>query len=71
MKNSTKNAVAKARKEILDIVEMAYGDSQRWPFVRARILKVFGRNGLEGLFHNTIAMRSNYEELGCNFKGVK
>ncbi len=42
------NAVKKAQRQILDLLEAAMGESPQWPLIRSRILGVFGRNGLAG-----------------------
>ncbi len=43
--------IAKARKQVLDLLQATMGHSPQWKFVRSRILKIFGREGLETLIH--------------------
>jgi hypothetical protein len=35
-----------ARKKTLNLIESAFGDSPKWPFLRSQILKIFGTQGL-------------------------
>ena len=42
------NEIRKARKQTLDVVEMAIGGKENWSLVRKQILKIFGNKGLEG-----------------------
>lgn len=41
-------AISATRRRILDLVESAYGETPKFPFVRSRLLGLFGRDGLEG-----------------------
>lgn len=43
----SKSEVSKARKQVLDLLQATMGHSPQWKFVRSRILKIFGRDGLE------------------------
>lgn len=42
------NHIKQTRRQLLDILDVAYRNGPQWPFVRSRILKLFGRDGLEG-----------------------
>jgi hypothetical protein len=40
-----------ALRQTLDLLEAVMGHSPKWPFVRNRILRIFGRDGLERLLN--------------------
>jgi len=44
--------VSYTRKEILDSLELAFGDHPRWPYARSRVLRALGRSGLEAVLAN-------------------
>ena len=44
-----RNPVAWTRKQVLDTIQTTYGHTPQWPHVRSRILKIFGRDGLESM----------------------
>lgn len=46
-KETLPKAIKRTRKEILDLLEVAFGQSTKWPLVRSRMLAAFGRYGLE------------------------
>lgn len=48
-----KAAIKNARWRVLDILENRLGGEPDWPVIRAKIMKVFGRDGLERLFTET------------------
>ena len=35
-----------ARRNLLNILEASYGQTESWSFVRSRVLQIFGQNGL-------------------------
>ena len=37
------------RKQILDLLEMAFRDHPNWSFARSRVLRALGKSGLEGV----------------------
>ena len=37
-----------ARRETLTVVEIVWGASPQWPFVRSQLLRILGERGLEG-----------------------
>ncbi len=39
-----------ARRQLLDLLQATYGHEPSWRNVRSRILKIFGRDGLESIF---------------------
>lgn len=41
-------AVRRARKELLTLLEVALAGSSSWPIVRAKVMEIFGRKGLQG-----------------------
>ena len=41
-------AISTTRRRILDLVESAYGETPKFPFIRGRLLGLLGRDGLEG-----------------------
>lgn len=43
-----KIAVSLARKQILDLLELAFGDHPKWPAARTCVLRALGQSGLEG-----------------------
>lgn len=42
------HTIAATRKQLLDVIELAFGDSPKWPVVRSRVLDLLGESGLEG-----------------------
>ena len=42
-----KSIVSRKRKDILTLIEVAFGDSPRWPSVRTQLLNLLGDRGLE------------------------
>ena len=44
-----------ARRQILDMLQVAYGHEPSWRNVRSRVLKIMGREGLEKPFLETIS----------------
>ena len=44
------NSIKQSRKDLLDFLEIAYGHQENWLKVRAKIMKIFGRDGLESFF---------------------
>ena len=42
------NSVRQTRKDILDLMDVAYANTPQWKLIRARIMSAFGREGLEG-----------------------
>jgi hypothetical protein len=47
------SAVRVARRDLLNLLDATYGDTQHWPFLRSRILGTFGKKGLEGVAMNS------------------
>jgi hypothetical protein len=47
--NELRAAVVAARKQILDILELAFRDHPNWSYVRSRVLRALGKSGLEGV----------------------
>ena len=45
--------IKKARKQTMDLIESVYGHTDQWQHVRKRLLRIFGRDGLEGILENT------------------
>ena len=43
-----KSIVTATRKNLLDLLELAYGTEPNWPIVRSRILNELGNSGLGG-----------------------
>lgn len=39
--------VKKAQRELLDLLEVALAGSPSWPIIRAKVLEIFGRKGLQ------------------------
>lgn len=37
--------VSYSRRNLLDLLEATYGDTEPWPLVRSRVLQIFGRSG--------------------------
>jgi hypothetical protein len=44
-----KESIAKTRKQLLDVLELAFGDHHKWPAVRSFVLRSLGENGLDGI----------------------
>lgn len=40
--------IRESRRELLDLLEVALGGSPSWPIVRAKVMEIFGRKGLQG-----------------------
>jgi hypothetical protein len=38
-------AILVVRKQVLDLVQASFGDSAKWPIVRAQLLRIFGDRG--------------------------
>ncbi len=53
VKSISKDEIAKARKQVLDLIQTTYGHTPQWNHVRSRLLKIFGRDGLEGLVNGS------------------
>lgn len=47
-------ALTSTRKQVLDLLEVAYGKHDNWLYVRSRILRSLGRSGLEGTIARTL-----------------
>ncbi len=43
-----KIAVSHTRKQLLDLLELAFGDHPKWSAARTCVLRVLGNSGLEG-----------------------
>jgi len=56
-----------ARKQILNLVEAAYGHTPQWERVRSRILAILGRNGLEGSLIGMEAENGTDEKNGIKY----
>lgn len=39
--------LAYARRNLLNILEASYGQTDSWPFIRSRVLQIFGQSGLD------------------------
>ena len=39
--------IKESRRELLDLLEIALAGSPSWPIVRAKVLEIFGRKGLQ------------------------
>jgi len=48
--------IKKDRKDLLDLFEVAIGDSPRWGSIRSKIMSIFGRDGLEGTVKEIISI---------------
>lgn len=35
-----------SRKNLLDLLEASYGQTDSWPLIRSRVLQIFGQNGI-------------------------
>lgn len=40
--------IKESRRELLDLLEVALSGSPSWPIVRAKVMEIFGRKGLQG-----------------------
>lgn len=40
--------IKESRRELLDLLEVALAGSPSWPLVRAKVMDIFGRKGLQG-----------------------
>lgn len=47
MPSSTLQGIKAARRQLLETVQFAYGSMPQWPFIRSRLLRIFGDSGLE------------------------
>lgn len=61
-KTTLTKAIKETRKELLDLLEIAIGESPQWPLVRSRILQIFGRKGLEKFVETQNKERYGKEE---------
>jgi hypothetical protein len=52
-----------ARKQMLDLLQACYGHQGNWNHVRARVLKIMGRTGLESPF---LQPNGNTDHTGWN-----
>jgi len=52
--NSLQLEITSTRKQILDLLEMAFGDHPKWQYARSRVLRALGRSGLEGILENAL-----------------
>lgn len=43
-----KQSIYITRKQLLDLLEMAFGDHPKWSTARSCVLRIFGESGLEG-----------------------
>ena len=62
--SAARDLIAKNRKELLDMLELAYGDQPKWLVVRSYILRSLGKSGLEGI------LDSLEEKLRGNIVGI-
>jgi len=46
--------IKQARKSILDLLELAFGDHPKWPAARTCVLRALGQSGLEGFIEKSI-----------------
>ncbi len=46
--------ISQTRKNLLDLLEMAFGDHPKWPYARSRVLRSLGRSGIEGILERMI-----------------
>jgi hypothetical protein len=42
------DAVRRARRQVLDLLEIRFGQEADWLLIRQRVLKIFGTDGLQG-----------------------
>lgn len=38
--------ISYARRNLLDLLEASYGNTDAWPLIRRRVLQIFGSSGL-------------------------
>lgn len=57
------------RGQVLDMLEQAIGNSPEWPYVRSRVLGIFGSRGLQGKLRRMAAPTGDYE--GMNVEAIK
>ena len=52
------------RGQVLDLVEQELADSPQWPFVRNKLLKIFGDRGLEEKVISILSPSSSVKSIG-------
>jgi len=43
-------AIRSARRQMLDFLEIRFGNVEEWPEIRGRVFQIFGNDGLERFF---------------------
>lgn len=51
-----------ARRNLLNILEASYGQTESWSFVRSRVLQIFGQNGLNRFSNKQKEINNGTEE---------
>ena len=62
------NAVKLARRQVLDVLEASFGHQPNWPYVRARLLKIFGRDGLSRFWETEPLNGNRHDETSSRAK---
>ena len=51
--------IKQARKQTLNLIESAFGESSKWPFIRSQILRIFGTDGLSKLTKSNVSKKTD------------
>lgn len=60
-KDHIHQSIRLARKQLMDLLQACYGHEPSWENVRARVLKILGRTGIEAPFLQTQLNNGNTE----------
>ena len=64
-------ATTATRKQVLDLLELAFREHPQWPYVRSRVLRALGKSGLEGVLDrysgkNSGTISSDFDSNGAH-----
>ena len=54
-----KSYLIESRKQLMDVIEVAFIGRSGWPIMRSKLLDFFGNNGLEGEINRLIKKYDN------------
>lgn len=52
--STLQSQITEVRKQLLDILEVAFREHPKWVFVRSRVLRALGKSGLEGVLESAL-----------------
>ncbi|MGK5084393.1 hypothetical protein WDW37_13950 [Bdellovibrionota bacterium FG-1] len=61
-------SIVTTRKQVLDLLELAFRDHPQWSYVRSRVLRALGRSGLEGVLSKYLDSESPRDAHGGALK---